>query len=599
MSPITATPLEVRRRGTFDSAYQTSLSPKGRKVLREIFSDMEEEDENLRNSPVRPAAIDANSPDGTTSEELVALYLARCHALEISPSNHFIHLLTQGSPTNLVLSEQQLDDGALAAIFSLLPHMTVLKRLSLDGLQLGDYAIESLAIAVSSPLSHLEIITLRSANLTDARALHLLQALTQAPQLRQLDISCNPITERCGEGLGQLLRLAPFLRTLMCDFCPLSTVGAIALASGLPYASSLTSLYMGHCSLGDEGIMALTNALKASQSEVPIPLVQLHLWSNHLTDSGGEHIAQILPVLSRTLRSLNLSGNALGPSSAGAIVAAIGSHAPSLVSLSLSRNPLGDEGAIAVATGLLEVIQPASMQSAAPIEGLSSHLPITSTHALTLAASLRELHLSHCHFTAHSGSVLARAMRSHPSLASLDLSHNFLDNDGWVGLLTCLHASSTQLTHLSAAHTGMGMPALLALASALKSSSCRLKSLQLSSNALGDDGARLLASALTSNDPERGITHLWIDHNDMSDAGMVALVTAELRTLSHLSAASNNLGRVSAVSLGDFISSGTTSMKSLCLDGNQIPNASLRELAVICRNHAVRISGDSIDGWIN
>jgi len=186
-------------------------------------------------------------------------------------------------------------------------------------------------------------------------------------------------------------------------------------------------------------------------------------------------------------------------------------HLTGLKRLNLNGNPIGDEGAARL--------------------GTSPHL-----------MGLEALHLEHCGLgpAAVNSLVTARLTR----LRALDLSENFLGDDGVARLAAATFLARFTALDLTAVGTGDGGAQRLAESPSLRD----LRRLRLGYNGIGDAGA----VALVRSPHLSALTALDLNGNAIGDAGARAILDApHLRGLARLELSVNPLSRAMRLRLDE------------------------------------------------
>ncbi|CAG8734697.1 24805_t:CDS:2, partial [Cetraspora pellucida] len=114
-------------------------------------------------------------------------------------------------------------------------------------------------------------------------------------------------------------------------------------------------------------------------------------------------------------------------------------------------------------------------------------------------------------FLRTNNSILAKSLYKNTTLTYLDLSHNFLQNEGCKALAEALN-ENTKLTHLHLQNNYIGPEGGIVIALALQKN-ISLTHLNLSENKLGPDGGQALANALCKN---KSLKHLLLWNNQLS-----------------------------------------------------------------------------------
>ena len=186
-----------------------------------------------------------------------------------------------------------------------------------------------------------------------------------------------------------------------------------------------------------------------------------------------------------------------------------------------------------------------------------------------------------------SARALADGLRANSSVTSLSLVGTPIGEEGASALSTAL-ATDAMLTTLSLPYCGIGPAGGVALAGALRTNTA-LRYLDLTGNHLcgkqqlpggvwdGEHTAVAMA-ALADALPHSAVTSLNLRHNELEDAGCVALAAA-LRAdapLATLNLQLNSLGDAGAIALLDSLET-NTSARSIDLRENKLGKAAIKD----------------------
>jgi hypothetical protein len=232
---------------------------------------------------------------------------------------------------------------------------------------------------------------------------------------------------------------------------------------------------------------------------IATPLAVLSLADNELSGAGAAALAARLARVAPYLRTLVVDGNAaLGDEGAASLAALLESH-PSLAALCVARCGVGPEGLIALSGAIARSAVLAHLDLSEP--ALFSRNEETTHHiarALRSNASLTSLILrKHRHMSDTSVEVLVDSLLDNASLLALDLSANHLGPPSAETLAKAIRAG-LPCRSLSLAFCRVADPGAVALAAALGVGGVELASLDLRHNDIGDEGLTALANALLS-----------------------------------------------------------------------------------------------------
>nr|XP_049616912.1 NACHT, LRR and PYD domains-containing protein 12 isoform X4 [Syngnathus scovelli] len=531
-----------------------------------------------------------------------------------------------------VLESCNLSEKSGEALASVLSSSRTLRQLDLSRNNLGDDGLEALAAGLAKSQCTLQVLALRRCNLSEKSCEVLASVLSLSRTLRQLDLSRNNLGDDGLEALAAgLAKPQCTLQVLRLSHGKLSKKSCNALASVLSSCCSLRKLDLSWNDLGDDGLEALAAGLAKPQCTLQV----LELENCNLSEKSGEALASVLSS-SRTLRELDLSHNDLGDDGLEALAAGLAkpqctlqvlkllrcdlskkscealasvlSSSRTLRELDLSNNDLGDDGLEALAAGLAK-----SQCTLQVLKLMSCDLSKKSCEALASVLSssrtLRELDLSHndlgddglealaaglakpqctlqvltlesCNLSEKSGEALASVLSSSRTLRKLDLSDNYLGDDGLEALAAGLANPQCTLQVLNLMTGDLRKKSCEALASVL-SSSRTLRELDLSDNDLGDDGLEALAAGLAK--PQCTLQVLKLNSCKLSKKSCEALasVLSSSRTLRELDLSWNDLGDDGLEALAAGLAKPQCTLQVLRLDECKLSKKSCDALASV------------------
>ncbi|XP_030577686.1 dynein regulatory complex subunit 5 [Archocentrus centrarchus] len=150
--------------------------------------------------------------------------------------------------------------------------------------------------------------------------------------------------------------------------------------------------------------------------------------------------------------------------------------------------------------------------------------------------------------------LLVKYLLDHPSLSTLDFSHNVIGDSGARAIGKLLTRSKLKVLKLS--DNNIGGPGAKAIAHAL-SKNTTLVSLNLRLNRLKDEGGQAICKALLSN---KTLLHLHLGANEMTWCTVLSLskVLAQNKTLKSINLSCNKLGEVGGEALEEAMSQNTS-----------------------------------------
>uniref|UniRef100_A0A8C7WY74 NACHT domain-containing protein n=1 Tax=Oryzias sinensis TaxID=183150 RepID=A0A8C7WY74_9TELE len=265
------------------------------------------------------------------------------------------------------------------------------------------------------------------------------------------------------------------------------------LCSGLQRPNCrLQILRLETCNLSEIGLEALGSALKSN----PSSLTELNLGWNNLGDSGFLHLRGFLESPDCRLQILRLKDCKLSEISCEALGSALKSNPSNLTQLDLSLNDLKDSGFLHL-RGFLE----------------------------SPDCRLQILRLYYCSLSETSCEALGSTLKSNPSnLKELELSHNDIQDSGFLHLHGFLRSPDCRLQILRLWNCGLSEISCEALGSALKSYPSNLTVLDLSQNDFKDSGFLHLRGFLES--PDCRLQILRLNTCSLSEISLEAVVSA-------------------------------------------------------------------------
>lgn len=360
-------------------------------------------------------------------------------------------------------------------------------------------------------------------------------------------------------------------------------------------------------------------------------LVSLSLQSGRgVGDEGAKALARALHDAVPCLKTLNLSGNNLGPEAAAAIAGALMKvqdeplSMPQLASgcaleeLDLAGNHIGSDGACSLAGALVEVgcprlkkldlthnvIGPRGAAAVAEIflgqalrgEGDGNH-SAHRRHSYQRGYALEELNLRHNGIGDSGASAIASAITEAARLRAKTSSPLMSGQSSFVspGLLDdaryephCLRAlrlgfngiSAVGAQSLSEALNAAVRAARLSLGDdAAKDAPC-VRELDFACNSIGPDGAKALAKALD------GLEELDLGNNGIGDGGIKWLAKAlkENTTLRKLIVSGNNVTAEGTFWVAESLST-NQDLRHLDLGSNEIGDAGAKDIAEDLRDN--------------
>ncbi|XP_078022815.1 NACHT, LRR and PYD domains-containing protein 12-like isoform X12 [Epinephelus lanceolatus] len=408
----------------------------------------------------------------------------------------------------LRLADCQFTERGCAALgSSLKSNPAHLRVLDLEDNDLTDGGVTKLCEFLAEPRCGLETLSLKSCRLSAERCRPLTSALSSSSDLKELDLSWNDLMDQGAELLSDWLRKPQCrLKTLRLALCEFTERGCAALGSSLKSNPAhlrvldltgndlrdgdvtklceflaeprcgLETLSLNSCRLSAECCRPLTSALSSSSD-----LKELDLSWNDLMDQGAELLSDWLRKPQCRLETLRLAGCQFTERGCAALGSSLKSNPAHLRVLDLTGNDLRDGDV----TNLCEFL-------AEPRCGLET------------------LSLNSCMLSAKRCRSLNSALSSSSDLKELDLSWNYLMDQGAELLSDWLRKPQCRLETLRLAGCQFTERGCAALGSSLKSNPAHLRVLDLTGNDLRDGDVTELCEFLA--EPRCGLETLRLSH---------------------------------------------------------------------------------------
>ncbi|XP_037098598.1 protein NLRC5-like isoform X4 [Syngnathus acus] len=475
----------------------------------------------------------------------------------------------------LALKKCNLSKKSCEALASVLSSPGSLRELDLGDNDLGDDGLEALATGLAKPQCTLQVLRLEKCNLSKKSWEALASILSSPCSLRELDLTDNDLRDNRLEALAAgLAKPQCTLEVLTLKSCELSKKSCEALASVLSSPCSLRELELSWNDLGDDGLEALAAGLAKPQCTLqvltlrdcnlskkscealasvlssPGSLRELDLSHNDLYDDGLEALAAGLAKPQCTLQVLKLWDCKLSKKSCEALASVLSSPC-SLRKLELCNNDLGDDGLEALAAGLAKP-----------------------------ECALQVLWLQLCKLSKKSCEALASVLSSPGSLRELDLSCNDLYDDGLEALAAGLAKPQCTLQVLGLVNCNLSKKSCEALASVL-SSPCSLRELNLSGNDLYDDGLEALAAGLAKPQCTLQVLGLRDCQLSKKSCEALASVLSSPGSLRELGLGDNDLGDDGLEPLAAGLAKPECTLQVLGLSGCKLSKKSCEALASV------------------
>ncbi|XP_072466325.1 NACHT, LRR and PYD domains-containing protein 12-like [Notamacropus eugenii] len=239
----------------------------------------------------------------------------------------------------------------------------------------------------------------------------------------------------------------------------------------------------------------------------------------------------------------------------------------------------------------------------------NSAMNVLCSKLIQSSFKLQKLSLSKCHLTASSCQLLSSLLKNNGSLMYLDLSMNFLGDEGMKVLCEVLRSKNCNIQDLRLSRCHFSNTCCENLSSALKAHE-RMKYLDLSENNLQDIGMNLLCEAL--GNPDSSLQELKLSQCHLTDACCQNLSTCiKNKNLTYLDLSGNSLHdcgmrllceglRHPACNLQKLMLSLCNLTDSCCQDVSSVlkSNQSLIHLDLGCNNlynHGVKLLCEALE----
>ncbi|XP_078022773.1 NACHT, LRR and PYD domains-containing protein 12-like isoform X8 [Epinephelus lanceolatus] len=408
--------------------------------------------------------------------------------------------------------------GCAALGSSLKSNPAHLRVLDLTGNDLRDGDVTELCEFLAEPRCGLETLSLKSCRLSAGCCRPLTSAFSSSSDLKELDLSYNYLKDQGAELLSDWLRKPQ---------CRLKT------------------LRLAHCKFTERGCAALGSSLKSN----PAHLRVLDLTGNDLRGSDVTNLCEFLAEPRCGLETLSLKSCRLSAGCCRSLTSALSSSSD-LKELDLSYNYLMDQGA-----GLL------------------------SDWLRKPQCRLKTLRLADCRFTERGCAALGSSLKSNPAhLRDLDLTGNDLRDGGVTNLCEFLAEPRCGLETLSLKSCMLSAKRCRSLTSALSSSS-DLKELDLSWNYLMDQGVKLLSDWLRK--PQCRLETLRLAGCKFTERGCAALGSSLKSNPAHLRVldlTGNDLTDGDVTNLCEFLAEPRCGLETLSLKSCRLSAGCCRPL---------------------
>ncbi|XP_047677464.1 protein phosphatase 1 regulatory subunit 37 isoform X2 [Tachysurus fulvidraco] len=310
--------------------------------------------------------------------------------------------------------------------------------LDLQGVRLDYRSCESLEEILKSV--RFNLINLQGADLEENGASSLMDMISYYESATHLDVSCNKSMGVSGwQALSRLLKQSKTLWRLDACNIPIQDYPAQALSRAL-LSSRLTELHLENTRLSGRPLFTLVCSLKKN-----IALQELYLCDNELNSFNDSMQLGELLKHNRTLRTLDLSNNAISDSGLEELCDGLRVQKSGLRTLVLHNNQITHRGM----THLGSVLP--SLRTLETLALSSNDLEDRGLHALKEALicnrSILRLNLASVRITCEGAVVLAEFLAESRFLQTLDVRWNHILTGGLMAFALALKLNCT-LVHL-------------------------------------------------------------------------------------------------------------------------------------------------------
>ncbi|XP_067237098.1 protein NLRC5-like isoform X2 [Chanodichthys erythropterus] len=510
--------------------------------------------------------------------KLEILRLSKCGLTEESCSALDSVLNSDSSSLkDLDLSDNNLKDPGVKLLSGGMKENCKLEKLKLSNCSVTEEGYKALASALESNPSHMIELDLTGNDPGQSGVEHLLDVL-QKPDCKlkirflspKAEEVCQEMTDvlgknllllrelnlnECQLGYSGLKKLVPVLEDKHCklntmilnDPC-ITEEDWHALAAALKLnPSNLKELDLSRSNLKDSGMKIISSLF----SNVECRLEKLKFHHIYITQEGCAALASAFNVNPSNLRELDLSENKIGDFGVTQIASLLGNSQCSLQILRLSDCSITEEGYKDLASALtsnpshlIELDLTGNDPGQSGVKELSGLLQVPNCQLKTLrflspAADeacqfvnrvvgknpllLNELNLRGHKLEDSNVKQLAVLLQDkHCKLNILQLSNNWIAEEGCAALTSAFNSNPSNLTELDLSGNTLGNSGIVKICPLLKNTQCRLENLKLSNCSITEEGYKALASALRSNSSH--LTELDLTGNYPGQSGVEQLL---------------------------------------------------------------------------
>ncbi|KAA8548607.1 hypothetical protein F0562_000291 [Nyssa sinensis] len=268
---------------------------------------------------------------------------------------------------------------------------------------------------------------------------------------------------------------------------------------------TLKSLNLSNNALGEKGVRAFGSLLKSQSS-----LEELYLMNDDISEEAARAVCKLIPSTDK-LRVLQFQNNMTGDDGAVAISEVV-KHSPLLEDFRCSSTRVGSKGGIALSEALGICTHMKKLDLRDNMFGVEAGVMLSK--ALSKYENLTEVYLSYLNLEDEGAIAIANVLKeSAPLLEVLEMAGNDITVAAASSLAACI-AVKQLLTKLNLAENELKDEGAIQISNALEEGHVQLKELDLSVNFIRRAGARLLGQAVVHK-PEFKL--LNINGNCISD----------------------------------------------------------------------------------
>ncbi|XP_035665038.1 uncharacterized protein LOC118408380 [Branchiostoma floridae] len=392
-------------------------------------------------------------------------------------SDEAVSGLAEGLCFSLYLKKLNLSHNKLSHRIEFLPTLPNLEEIDLSHNAISDETVPGLAKGLMS------CQYLKKVNLGHNKMFERGDFLPPLPNLEEIDLSYNSITDEAVPGLAEGLGSCQNLKKVNLSYNKLSDRGDF-----LPPLSNLEKIDLSHNYISDVAVPGLAKGFLSCQS-----LKKVDLSFNKLSDKGDFLLS--LP----NLKEIDLSGNNISDRAVPDLAEGLAS-CQNLEKLNLSHNKLSDRGDFLPPLPNLEEID--LSHNAISDEAVSG-----LTEGLRSCQNLKKVNLGHNKVSnwADVLSVLSIKNESNLGLISIALARNEETLGRTKGLCTGQNMKKMNLSYNKLSYREDFLPPL-----------ANLEEIDLSCNAISDEAVSGLAEGLGSC---QNLKKVNLSHNKLSDRG--------------------------------------------------------------------------------